>query len=208
MTGQMDHRGGSGLNLQHLFEIQGGLDAHINKQKGLEGQDLLPKKLLALQVELGECANEWRGFKFWSEDQNPRTKSYSHQDEGHIHGGFYSVPVYDKNPLLEEYVDCLHFTISIGLDLGMEPVMFVEYLEINDNMMNGMEDKFLYVSKKVLDLYENIRDKKSAFPGVDWLHLLQHFLGLGRLLGFTDEQIEAAYLNKNEENHRRQQNGY
>lgn len=57
------------MELKELFEMQKKLDEHIIEEKGLEGQDLLPKKILALQVELGELANEWRGFKFWSEDQ-------------------------------------------------------------------------------------------------------------------------------------------
>lgn len=64
------------MNLYKLFKIQAKLDEKIVKEKGLEGQDLLDKKILALQVELGELANEWRGFKFWSNDQKPRTVKY------------------------------------------------------------------------------------------------------------------------------------
>lgn len=60
------------MNLTKLFEMQRELDARIVKEKGLEGKDLLPQKILALQVELGECANEWRGFKFWSNRQTPK----------------------------------------------------------------------------------------------------------------------------------------
>src|SRR5699024_523818 len=60
--------------LQKLSKIQKQLDYRIVKEHGLEGQDLLDKKILALQVELGELAQNWRGFKFWSEDQEPRTE--------------------------------------------------------------------------------------------------------------------------------------
>ena len=63
------------MNLTKLYEMQKLLDQRIVEQHGLEGQDLLPQKILALQVELGECANEWRGFKFWSKDRKPRNKS-------------------------------------------------------------------------------------------------------------------------------------
>lgn len=52
------------INLSRLFQMQKVLDARIGKEHGLEGKDLLPKKILALQVELGELANKWRGFKF------------------------------------------------------------------------------------------------------------------------------------------------
>ncbi|GAA0415215.1 hypothetical protein GCM10008934_02680 [Virgibacillus salarius] len=47
------------MNLDKLFPIQKELDTRIEREKGLEGQDLLDKKILALQVELGELANEW-----------------------------------------------------------------------------------------------------------------------------------------------------
>ncbi len=57
------------MNWELLFQSQKQLDDHIEKEKGLQGQDLLDKKILALQVELGELANEWRWFKFWSNNQ-------------------------------------------------------------------------------------------------------------------------------------------
>ncbi|MGE6624638.1 dUTP diphosphatase [Bacillus pumilus] len=65
------------MNLLKMFEMQKELDDRIIREKGLEGQDLLPGLILALQVELAECANEWRGFKFWSNDQQPRRKKRS-----------------------------------------------------------------------------------------------------------------------------------
>ncbi len=64
------------MNLTKLFELQSKLDEHIIKEKGLEGADLLSKKIRALQVELGQLAQNWRGFKFWSEKQEPRTFSF------------------------------------------------------------------------------------------------------------------------------------
>jgi len=59
------------MDLSKLFKAQKELDDHINKAKGLEGQDLLDKKILALLVELGELANEERSWKFWSENREP-----------------------------------------------------------------------------------------------------------------------------------------
>ena len=129
------------MNLQPLFEAQKKLDAHIEKSKGLEGQNLLDKKILALQVELGELANEWRGFKFWSEDKEPNAKEEvvcGFCDEGVIHDGRSAPGVCGwclgdyvescKNPLLEEYVDCLHFILSIGNYLGMSETITVEWI--------------------------------------------------------------------------------
>src|SRR5699024_5544203 len=102
-------------------------DLHIVKEKGLEGQDLLDKKILALQVELGELANEFRGLKFWSENQEPNVLSYKCSECGFTRKENIDCPLADEhyefymigfNPLLEEYVDCLHFILSIGNDLG------------------------------------------------------------------------------------------
>jgi dimeric dUTPase (all-alpha-NTP-PPase superfamily) len=59
------------MNLSKLFEMQRELDERIVKKHGLEGQDLLRNTMLALQVELGKLANEWKGFKHWSRRQSP-----------------------------------------------------------------------------------------------------------------------------------------
>src|SRR5690625_3261444 len=49
------------MNLSKLLNIQKELDEHIVKEKGLEGQYLLDKKILALQDERG---NKMRYFEF------------------------------------------------------------------------------------------------------------------------------------------------
>src|SRR5690606_12300132 len=93
------------MNLSKLFEMQAKLDAHIEREHPRkENEDRLAKKVLALQVELGELCNCWRGFKYWSNDQEPGTVKYIENRK------------HRQNPLLEEYVDCLHFLLSIGLE--------------------------------------------------------------------------------------------
>ncbi|WP_234404988.1 dUTP diphosphatase [Paenibacillus bouchesdurhonensis] len=59
------------ITLEQMYEMQKQLDARIIKEKGLEGQDFLPNTVFALQVEIGELGNEWRGFKHWSTRQEP-----------------------------------------------------------------------------------------------------------------------------------------
>lgn len=108
------------MNLKKLFEAQADLDKHIIEKKGLQGVDLLPNLILALQVELGECANEWRGFKYWSDDQEPRINVPYHTLSANIYTGEKFPDVEYKNLLLEEYVDCLHFILSIGNYLGLQ----------------------------------------------------------------------------------------
>jgi|SRR5690625_1517269 len=196
------------MNLQPLFETQKTLDDRIEKEKGLEGQDLLDKKILALQVELGELANEWRGFKFWSENQEPNTDICSKCDGK----GMYTATVnnlsmtgkcnncYGKgkhfdNPLLEEYVDCLHFILSIGYTIGRNYFVYDEFLEEKQtNITKQFQRVFGYAFLITEDNYCS--------------ELLMSFINLGEMLGFTWEQIEQAYYDKNKINHERQSNGY
>src|SRR5690625_1828695 len=123
------------MNLTKLLKMQKVLDDRIVEEKGLQGVDLLDKKILALLTELGELANEWRGFKFWSEDQKPRDFVPNPDDvceacngnpvfqAGNKITGFCDycdgVGVHYYNPLLEEYADCLSFILSIGNDLDI-----------------------------------------------------------------------------------------
>ncbi|WP_077623819.1 dUTP diphosphatase [Sediminibacillus massiliensis] len=166
------------MNWDKLFEIQGGLDFHITKEKGLQGQDLLPQKILALQVELGELAQEVQdAWKFWKLGFKRNGKK-----------------------VLEEYVDCLHFILSIGLDLKLTDIdILTRNRLISSNVTEVLSDLIMGVSTLK---YEEA-DKKHNYGSV--LHGFNH---LGELLGFTAEQIEAAYLEKNKINHDRQVNGY
>lgn len=190
------------MNLQKLFEIQAKLDKHIVEEKGLEGQDLLDEKILALQVELGELANEWRGFKFWKVNPQPNTKvwePYTNIMRGE--GGEY------KNPLLEEYVDCLHFILSIGLELG---IMIDDPSEMGDYTEETTTKTFISIYGDIESIINDLEtDIFNKFVKEDYVVLLARFIGLGELqLGFTWEQIEQAYLDKNKVNHDRQANGY
>jgi dimeric dUTPase (all-alpha-NTP-PPase superfamily) len=202
------------LNLNKLFELQAKLDERIYKEHPVqEGEDRLAKKILALQVELGELANEWRGFKYWSNNQKPRTRCPHCEGSGLCHYFGYADPLqpcgycngYPKriNPLLEEYTDCLHFILSVGLDLRMDEV--ADELDF-EYACRDIIDCFVYLNSDITDLYyvrEN-DDVNSDF----YESLFSKFIRLGELLGFTWEQVEQAYLAKNKINHERQESGY
>ena len=184
------------MNLEKLFETQKVLDAAIIKKKGLEGRDMLPEKILALQVELGELANEWRGFKFWSEDREPRT----HYVEGGMTYGTF------RNPLLEEYVDCLHFILSIGLGLNMQHVE----LAIDSDYTRSTAIKTFNQLYRVVAELETRAELGGRDDLVDLYEILLNlFVGVGeKFLGFTVDEIESAYFAMNEINHERQRSGY
>lgn len=202
------------MNLNNLFDKQRELDARILLEKGLVGQDLLDKKILALQVELGELAQNWRGFKFWSTDQEPRTYEKCHVCQGHGETVVPAFPDFEemeqdmcpvcegdgksgKNPLLEEYVDCLHFILSIGNTIGNDYFVYdedIQEYEKEKSITKQLQKVFGYAFLITEDNYCS--------------ELLNTFITLGEMLGFTWEQIEQAYYDKNEINHERQNNGY
>jgi dimeric dUTPase (all-alpha-NTP-PPase superfamily) len=177
------------MNLNKLYSIQKELDQKIVDKHGLHGQDLLPEKILALQVELAELANEWRGFKFWSENKSPnRVEGKFKTDQGG-----YKVFSHYEYPLLEEYVDGLHFALSIGLDYG-----YTKYS--GRDSLNYAKEKDLTSQFTLLLRYKLER--------VNYPHFVSRFLALGEMLGFTEEQIYHAYMDKNKVNHTRQESGY
>src|SRR5690625_1594587 len=107
--------------------MQRNLDKYIESNHQLEGQDLIEEKMLALLVELGEMANETRCFKFWS------TKGKS-----------------DQGIILEEYVDNIHFLLSIGLEKGYH------FTQIDPSKSNETETKqFNYVFDCCLQFYRD-----------------------------------------------------
>lgn len=211
------------MNLQRLFKIQAELDNAIIEKKGLHGQDLLADRILALQVELGECANEWRGFKFWSEDQSPRTRKtvncHACKGLGEFHAQVFSGTHHvddvsepcsycegtglqeDTNPLLVEYVDCLHFVLSIGLCLG------IEKYEVIPGKVDNEINQFIELNYQSYRIIQKHGWSKEPVKR-EWAILADYFFGLGEMLDFSWEEIEQAYLDKNKINHERQVTGY
>lgn len=213
------------MNLTKLFETQAALDEHIMQEHPeLRGQNNLDWKLLALQVELGECANEWRGFKKWSKDQEPRTsviclcatcqgtgdENYETVTEDAESGCKHEFmkceecngtgEIGTRNPLLEEYVDCLHFILSIGLEFDVAEELDWDELTSDEK---DLTKQFQMVFAQVTDLNDCLFATNEG-----WQELFGEFYWLGTLLGFTWEQIEEAYYAKNKVNHARQESGY
>ena len=100
------------------------------------------------------------------------------------------------NPLLEEYVDCLHFILSIGLS---EDIGTVEWEQIEHYKANSTIQQFIGLFEYTSRLLEDI---------TVYVDIWSSFIGLGEMLGFSWEEVEEAYLRKNAENHQRQERGY
>ena len=206
------------MNLEKLFKIQKELDERIlNRFPDLRNEDLLPKKILALQVELGELAQNWRGFKFWSEDQSPRNRDIPCHackgkavffEDGSNQPCLYcsGSGVQEKNPLLEEFVDVFHFLLSIGLEIGSD-VAFEEYT-LNEIWEEGTKytDERYTLTEVFYLLIDDVMWKMESCGY--WLDFVMEFTDLGKRLGLTMEQVIDAYLDKNKTNHTRQEQNY
>jgi len=187
------------MTLTELFQIQKKLDERIIKEHGLEGRDLLDKKILSLQVEIGELCQNWRGFKFWSKDQEPRTKAERPVFDESI-GEHVFVKV---NPLLEEYVDCLHFILSIGTELKSEHVRWFKNGKSIDFSYSSITDQF----NRLFEIVGEV-NVSTDYECEEYEELFYTFIALGVLLRLDWEQIEQAYMDKNKINIERQNNGY
>jgi dimeric dUTPase (all-alpha-NTP-PPase superfamily) len=184
-------------HIPELLALQNLLDEKIRKEKGIVG-DTSQKKVIAFKVEFGELLNEHKGFKFWKENPQPRRKAERKQlteglDSFDNYECAYEWVPYD--PMLEEYVDGIHFILSIGLER--------KYSRFIHALFEMPKD----VPSSIHDLSEDIFNNRIASAG-QWLQLLEDYLMLGYKLGFTDKQVRDAYVEKNKENHVRQVTGY
>lgn len=222
------------MKLEELYEMQKVLDKRIIDQHNLHGQDLLPNTVLALQVEIAELASEWRGFKHWSNDREPRTYVRCMVCEGkkeiysRHHIDFIDCPHcegtgrenYERNPLLEEYVDCLHFFLSIAHQRNWPESIYLYVEAIEDiretGFDGGITGAFLemeywllrsYMENKPMETVEkNLKysTKEFCFRNAFFIFIALGIVGFG----FSWELIAEAYLAKNRINHMRQENGY
>lgn len=163
------------VQLQEIFSMQKGLDQHIETQHSLQSEDLFDRKILALLVEIGELANETRCFKFWS-----------------------LKPSSSKEVVLEEFVDGIHFMLSVGIECGFDTIDEVT----TDKPGEGT------VNEQFLAVYEAVHVFRKERSLINYRKMFGSYLLLASLLGFEDEDIKKAYIAKNEVNYERQQQGY
>ncbi|MGG0720230.1 dUTP diphosphatase [Robertmurraya massiliosenegalensis] len=163
------------MELKEIFAMQQGLDRHIEQKHQLDDEDLFDRKTLALLVEVGELANETRCFKFWSLKE-PSARSV----------------------ILEEFVDGIHFIVSLGIECGFKEIEEISAHKLNEH---NLTEQFLKV-------YESVHMFRATKTLAAYKEMFEHYLWLAALLGFSDSEIKEAYISKNEVNYKRQQEGY
>ena len=109
--------------------------------------------------------------------------------------------------IIDELADVWHFYLSIGNQLGikLDEELIMANEEIWKYLNSGKTNSFisLYIMASEVGVLGN--EDTTIRNYIEFGVLL---LGLGELLGFTDEEVEQAYLKKHEENYRRQREGY
>lgn len=157
------------MKIEDLVQKQQLLDDNINSKHKLDSDMTINQRYIALLVELAELANEIRFFKFWS-----------------------LKPSSSNEIVLEEFVDCLHFVLSISITTKVD-------LVINNTYSYSIEECFIQLFK----LTSNNIDEHGQIDEI--FNLLMY---LACILGFSQEDVYNAYLSKNEVNHLRQINNY
>ena len=124
-------------------------------------------------MEIGEFANATRCFKYWS------NKSSEPQDI-----------------VLDEYVDGLHFFLSLGIDIDVSRKTY-NHTKHADNLT----EQVLKVYELVAQFYKK-QDEKS------YIKAFQAFINITPLLKVRWSTVERAYFKKLGENYNRQDNNY
>lgn len=103
----------------------------------------------------------------------------------------------DEERIKDELADVLHFTISLGIDI-----------EFNESIDIDRLDRKIPLTQRFIALHESLGSFYNRRDSEDYRQLLESVLGLTYDLGYTVEDLYAAYVLKYEENHQRQDENY
>ncbi len=161
------------FDLTRLYSLQKELDEDIASRHGVTYESTFHKRLLALLVELGEFANETRDFKYWSlKGPSP------------------------KDVILEEYIDGLHFLLSLGIPLGVR------------TYTHKVEARFDSITEALLSFYKGALNLKDDYRLDPYLSLVDEYLDMLPLFGASVKEAIDSYIEKCGKNHKRQEDHY
>lgn len=183
--------------VNELLRKQKELDDNIihNMDIKLDDMTLFENRILAFVVEVAEFANEVRTFKHWSKkDPSPR------------------------EVILEEYVDALHFLLSLtnsfkhfdvkdDIQHLMGDIKRYEGMPRSNSPKADMNLGLIALASIATEVYYNALDD-SRTASLLLVDLWDMFIYVGHLASFTLEEIEEAYYQKNKVNYVRQATGY
>ena len=159
--------------LHELFLAQAKLDETIAKNHNVSYETTRSPRTLALLVEIGEFANTTRCFKYWS-------------NKG----------AEEKDVVLDEYADGLHFFLSLGIDIKTAKEEYV----ITKPLLN-LTDQFHLVYRLICNFKDDANDD-------NYIAAFSAFLNILPLVGYTWKDLEEAYYKKLGTNYHRQETNY
>ena len=161
------------INLNELYKKQAELDKVIADNHKITYATTRKRRTLALLVEIGEFANATRCFKYWS------NKS--------------SEPL---DIVLDEYVDGLHFFLSLGIDINVSKREYNHTKHAND------------LTEQILEVYRLTANFLKKQDERSYVKAFQAFINITPLLRVRWTTIEKAYYKKLGENYHRQDTNY
>lgn len=161
--------------LHELLEMQRVLDEAILKEHGNVYDEKIAEQMkIALFVELGELMNEMpTKFKHWKKTAKD-----------------------NREAALVEYVDALHFALSLTNHTVQRGKYDDDYEEYSD--LVHLDYSWI--------LYSIMHECCS--PDANLKMILGHLFILGNKLGFTWDEVYQVYKAKNQVNYERLANGY
>lgn len=159
------------FDFNELKSYQKTLDDAILAKHSLKVADTIMDRKLALLVELGEFANETRCFKYWSLKDSSA-----------------------KDILLEEYVDGIHFIVSLANQFNIDLVTDVDQIDLT--LSEVLLNAYKAVSLIEINNHEHFVD------------LLKWYCAIAVKLDFSQVDIIDAYMQKNKVNFVRQESDY
>jgi len=162
------------IDIKDLYPLQKELDLDIAKRHKITYKSTFKQRLLALVVELGEFANETRCFKYWSLKKSSA-----------------------KEVVLEEYVDALHFLLSLGIPLKAKKTIY-----------NICKKKEYNLTSAVLDSYLEALKLKENYCLAQYEKAFSAYFDIMAYLNVKPSEVRNAYLTKLKVNHERQVNKY
>ncbi len=160
--------------LVNLAKKQLMMDEFIHKNKNTKFSDTFSKRIIALFTEIAEFINEERSFKYWS-----------------------NKPSSSKKIILEEYIDCLHFILSLGNDINFK------WSAYNFNVLKSDN-----INELILTTYINLSSFSQESSISNFTKFLDSFLSMAIVQKFNCNDLLISYQIKNKINYKRQNENY
>ena len=162
------------MQLHQLFKVQEIMENNIKKNSMID-EDVLGKenifdlRFLALQVKVGEIANLTKCYKYNAVKEN--------------------VP---KEKLVFRFVDAMKYVLSIG---NMYDFNIINIDAVNSSSKEESLIKvFSYIYDDIAELKNTVLRNNYVDSLNSYIRLFSRFVNLGKLLGFTFEEVYEYYM--------------